>query len=40
MRGGLTANEAYQIDVGDRDIINEIIKDNLDTTKESGLNFF
>ena len=40
MRGGVTLEEAYQIDVADRQIINEIIKDNLETTKESGMPFF
>jgi hypothetical protein len=40
MRGGITLEEAYQIDVADRLIINEIIKDNLETTKESGMPFF
>ena len=40
MRGGMTVDQAFQIDVADREIINEIIKDNLETTKESGLNFF
>ncbi len=40
MRGGLSLEEAFQMDVSDRDIISNIIKDNLETTKESGLNFF
>jgi hypothetical protein len=40
MRGGVTLEEAYHIDVADRQIINNIIKDNLETTKESGLPFF
>jgi hypothetical protein len=40
MRGGVSLEEAYQIDVADRQLINTIIKDNLETTKESGLPFF
>jgi hypothetical protein len=40
MRGGITLTEAYQIDIADRGIINTLIKDNLETTKESGLPFF
>jgi hypothetical protein len=40
MRGGITLEEAYQLDVADRSIINKIIKDNLETTQESGLPFF
>jgi hypothetical protein len=40
MRGGVTLDEAYQIDAADRQIINGIIKDNLETTKESGMPFF
>jgi hypothetical protein len=40
MRGGITLEEAWQIDVADRQIISTIVKDNLETTKESGLPFF
>jgi hypothetical protein len=40
MRGGLTVEEAYSIDFESRVIISEIIKDNLDTTKDTGLPFF
>lgn len=40
MRGGITAEEAYHLDNDDRQIINSIIKDNIETTKESGLPFF
>ena len=40
MRGGITLEEAYQLDVNDRSIINSIIKDNLETTTESGMPFF
>jgi hypothetical protein len=40
MRGGLTYDQALQLSVGERKIINEIIKGNLETTKKSGLPFF
>ncbi len=40
MRGGLTANEAYLLTEEDREIIQSIIKGNLETTKESGMPFF
>jgi hypothetical protein len=40
MRGGLTYDEAVQLSQVERDIINELVKDNLETTKKSGLPFF
>jgi hypothetical protein len=40
MRGGLTYEQALQLSVGERKLINEIIKGNLETTKKSGLPFF
>jgi hypothetical protein len=40
MRGGLTYDQALQLSVGERKIINEIVKGNLETTKKSGLPFF
>jgi len=40
MRGGLTFDEGMQLSQIDRDIINELVKDNLETTKKSGLPFF
>jgi hypothetical protein len=40
MRGGLTIEQAYMMDVGDQQIIAKIIKANMETTKESGLPFF
>jgi hypothetical protein len=40
MRGGLTYDEAMQLSQVERDIINELVKDNLETTKKSGLPFF
>ena len=40
MRGGLTYDEAFNLSSQERDIINDIIKDNLETTKKSKLPFF
>ena len=40
MRGALTFEQAYLLDVADRDIIGEIVQENLETTKESQLPFF
>jgi len=40
MRGGLTYEQAMQLGVAERNLINEIIKSNLETTKKSGMPFF
>jgi hypothetical protein len=40
MRGGLSYDQALRLSVGERRIINEIVKGNLETTKKSGLPFF
>jgi len=40
MRGGLPYDQALQLSVTERNIINELIKGNLETTKKSGLPFF
>ena len=40
MRGGLSYDDAMMLSYDDRKIISEIIKENLETTKESGLPFF
>jgi hypothetical protein len=40
MRGGLTYTEAMYLSNSEKDLINKIIKDNMQTTKESGLPFF
>ena len=40
MRGGLTYDQALQLSVSERTIVSELIKDNLETTKRSGLPFF
>jgi hypothetical protein len=40
MRGGVGYDHALQLSVQERILINELIKENLETTKKSGLPFF
>jgi hypothetical protein len=40
MRGGLNYDDAMLLSLEDRKIINDIIKDNLETAKKSGMPFF
>jgi hypothetical protein len=40
MRGGITIEEAYQMDAMDREVIGEVIESNLETAKETGMPFF
>ena len=40
MRGGLTYEEAVNLSLDERTCIGEIIKENLETTKKSGLPYF
>ena len=40
MRGGISYDQALQLSVKERTIISELIKENLETTKKSGLPFF
>ena len=40
MRGGLSYDDAMMLSYEDRKIISDIVKENLETTKESGLPFF
>ena len=40
MRGGLSIEDAFYMSFEDRNIIAKIIKENLETTKKSGLPFF
>lgn len=37
---GLSYQEALNLDLDERKIIGDIVKDNLETTKKSGLPFF
>ena len=40
MRGGITYEEAMQMSIAERGLINDIVKEHLETTKKSGLPFF
>jgi hypothetical protein len=40
MRGGLSYEEGMQLGFQEREIISDIIKDNLETTKKTQLPFF
>ena len=40
MRGALSVTEAFDLSNEDLQILSSIIKDNLETTKKSGLAFF
>lgn len=40
MRGGLTYQEAMNLSLRERELIGALVKDNLETTKKSGLPFF
>ena len=40
MRGGLTYDQSLQLSIAEREIINGIVKENMETTKKSGLPFF
>jgi hypothetical protein len=40
MRGGLTYDQAMALGIQERELVNDLIKENLETTKKSGLPFF
>ena len=40
MRGGLPYDQALHLSVSERTAISQLIKENLETTKKSGLPFF
>lgn len=40
MRGGLSYNEAMHLSTAEREIVGNIVKENLETTKKTGLAFF
>jgi len=40
MRGGLTYDQSMQLSQSERELVSKIIKENLETTKKSGLPFF
>jgi hypothetical protein len=40
MRGGVTYQEALNMSMDERKIVGNIVKDNLETTKKTGRDFF
>jgi hypothetical protein len=40
MRGGLDYNDAMLLSLDERKLIGKIVKDNLETSKKSGMPFF
>lgn len=40
MRGGLSIDDAFALSFEDREIIADLIKDNLETTKKTQMPFF
>jgi hypothetical protein len=40
MRGGVTYQEALNMSIEERRIVGSIVKDNLETTKKTGRDFF
>ncbi len=40
MRGGIDIDQALMMSATEREITNEIVKDNLETAKKTGMPFF
>jgi hypothetical protein len=40
MRGGLSYSDALNLSFEEKQAVNEIIKDNIENTKKSGMPFF
>ena len=40
MRGGMSWNEALVLSPDEREIVSQLVKENMDTTKKSGQPFF
>lgn len=40
MRGSVNIDQLFGMDISDQEILSELIKENLETTKSSGLPFF
>lgn len=40
MRGGLSYDQALQLSQAERELVNKIVKENLETTKKTGLPFY
>ena len=40
MRGGMSWNESLNLSPDEREIVSQLVKENMDTTKKSGQPFF
>lgn len=40
MRGGITYDQVLQLSIAERTSISNLVKDNLETTRKTGLPFF
>lgn len=40
MRGSVTIDDAYAMSIEDREIVGNLVKENLETTKKTGMPFF
>ena len=40
MRGGINLEQAYSLSLQERELINQIIKENMEATNKSGMPFF
>jgi hypothetical protein len=40
MRGSMSLTEAYNLSIEDIEVLNKIVKDNLETTKKTQMPFF
>ena len=40
MRGGISLDDVFSMSYEDRNIVGELIKENLETTKKTGMPFF
>lgn len=40
MRGGVSIDDVYALSYEDRSLIGDIVKENLETTKKTGMPFF
>lgn len=40
MRGGLQYNDIMLLTVAERELVSKLIKENIETTKKSGMPFF
>jgi hypothetical protein len=40
MRGGLQYNDVMMLNIAERELVSKLIKENIETTKKSGMPFF